>query len=222
MAKLLTALFICFTLTLMVNFEFGKDWSTVTTISKLSDYKKRQISLDSSANSELAEILDHETSGSTCRMTCGNNVIWAKPLVFSEDETWPKIWKPGRKSKLKGSKDSGIQIKAQHKGATLKPKTQHKGAMSRRVKTQHKSAMSSLVMTQHKDAMLGCQMAQHKDATPKPCKVENNNYTLNFKAQPPWATPNSKDAQHKSAMLWSKAQHTGATPVGGNTYTKVK
>ena len=64
MAKLLIALFICFTLTLMVNFEFGKDWSTVTTILKLSDYKKGQISLNRSANSELAEFLDQETSGS--------------------------------------------------------------------------------------------------------------------------------------------------------------
>ena len=57
-------------------------------------------------------------------------------------------------------------------------------------------------------------MAQHKDATPIPCKVEINNYTLNAKAQPPWATPISKNVQHKSAMLWSKAQHTGAMPVG--------
>ena len=54
-AKLLLALFICFTISLMVNFEIGKDWSTVTTISKLSYYKKGTNSLNSPANSEFAE-----------------------------------------------------------------------------------------------------------------------------------------------------------------------
>ena len=90
-AKLLLALFICFTLTLMVNFEFGKDWSTVTTISKLSYYKKGTSSVNSPANSELAVFLDQETSEITCRMNCGNNVVWLKPLVFSEEVTGPKI-----------------------------------------------------------------------------------------------------------------------------------
>ena len=71
-----------FTLTLMVNFEFGKNWSTVTTFSKLSYYKKGTNSQNSPANSEFAGFLDQETSRITCRMNCGNNVVWLKPWSF--------------------------------------------------------------------------------------------------------------------------------------------
>ena len=119
--KLLIALFTLFTLTLMRNLKFGKDWSTVTTIFKLSNDKMEKNSLNRSANSESAEFLDQQTSGKSYRRIQWNNGLWLKPLVFSEDENWPKIWKPGRKSKLKGVMESKIQTKAQHKGAMLKP-----------------------------------------------------------------------------------------------------
>ena len=88
-----------------------------------------------------------------------------------------------------------------------------------KVKTQHKGAMSLVFTTQHKGAMSVFQMAQHKDATPITCKVEINNYTLNAKAQPPRAMPISKNAQHKSAMLWTKTQHM-CHARGGEIYTQ--
>ena len=86
------------------------------------------------------------------------NELWkqcglVETLGFFEEVTGPKIWKPGRKSKIKGEIGSEIHNNAQHKGAMLK------------VKTQHTGAMSLLFLTQHKGAMSGFQLAQHKDAT---------------------------------------------------------
>ena len=48
--------------------------------------------------------------------------------------------------------DKEIQNKAQHKGAMLN------------IKTQHKCAMSFFSMTQHKGAMSICELAQHNVA----------------------------------------------------------
>ncbi len=90
--KLLIALFTLFTLTLMVNLKFGKDWSTVTTIFKLSNDKKDGNSSNRTANSEAAKSLEQRISGKNCMMIHWNNVVWLKPLVFSEDEYWSKWW----------------------------------------------------------------------------------------------------------------------------------
>jgi hypothetical protein len=158
--QLLIALFTIFTLTLLVNFEFGKDWLTVATISKHKDHVNGKNSLDRTANPEMAVFLAQMNSGMIFRKIPWNNAVWSKPLDFSMDVTWPKIWKPGRKVKLKGSMDKETQDKAQHKGAMLNIKTQLKCAMSMYSKTQHKGAMSS------------SKMAQHKDAMPFPCKEE--------------------------------------------------
>ena len=209
--QLLIALFTIFTLTLLVNFEFGKDWLTVATISKPKDYENGKNSLDRTANPEMAVFLVQMNSGMILRKIPWNNVVWSKPLYFSMDVTWPKIWKPGRKVKLKGSMDKETQDKAQHKGAMLNIKTQLKCAMSMYSKTQHKGAMSS------------SKMAQHKDAMPFPCKEVKIKSLPVFKAQPIWVMPLSKVAQHEGAMPWFKAQHTGAMPREDKlTHTKLR